>query len=114
MRNQVPFSAGSPSLASDEVIVRLARLEEQMRHIVNAVEKLANRDAELDASLRAMSDRFTAALAVQGETFRESVRQVCEKCVSRDDWTFWKNLLMGAFIALIAFGWNVLIGSLRR
>src|SRR5947209_1973887 len=79
MRNQIPFTSGPSPGASDEVIVRLARLEEQMRHIVHAVEKLANRDAELDASLRAMSDRFTAALADQGETFRESVRQVCDK-----------------------------------
>ena len=114
MRNPTPFSSGPLSAISDEVIVRLARLEEQVRHIVTAVEKLANRDAELDASLRAMSDRFTAALAEQAETFRESVRQVCDKFVTRDDWTFWKNLLTGAFIALIAFGWNVLVGSLRH
>ena len=48
MRNG-PSSSTAPLMAmADEVVERLARLEEQMRHVVNAVERLANRDAELD------------------------------------------------------------------
>ena len=43
---------------TDELVVRLARLEEQMRYVVTAVERLGNRDAELDASFRAMYERF--------------------------------------------------------
>jgi seryl-tRNA synthetase len=114
MRN--PAAPNSPQGvgATDEVVERLIRLEEQMRHIVFAVEKLASRDAELDASFRATSDRFTAALAAQAEVFRESLKEVTEKFVSRDDWAFWKTLLTTGILALIAFGWNTMISGLRR
>ena len=104
-----------PSLGlTDEVVERLARLEEQMRHVVIAVEKLANRDAELDASLRAMCDRFTSALASQSEMFRASLKEVTQNFVGRDDWAFWKSLLMAALFALMAFSWKTLTGDLHR
>src|SRR5271166_1601044 len=106
----LPPNAGPFIAVADEVVERLARLEEQMRHVAAAVEKLAARDAELDASFRAMSDRFTAALAGQAEAFRESLKEVTEKFVSRDDWAFWKALLSTALLALIAFGWNAILG----
>lgn len=95
---------------ADEVVERLARLEEQMRHVVNAVERLANRDTELDASLRAISDRFNDSLAAQAELFRASLRDVTERFVSREDWSFWKNLLTVALLALVAYGWTSLVG----
>lgn len=114
MRTSGAPPPGSILAVSDEIVDRLARLEEQMRHIANAVEKLANRDAELDASLRAMSDRFTLALAAQSESLRESVRQIGDKFVTREDWAFWKNVLTGGTLALIALGWNVLIGTIKR
>ena len=99
-----------PLLAmADEVVERLARLEEQMRHVVNAVERLADRDTELDASLRAMSEKFNEALAAQAETFRASLRDITERFVSREDWSFWKSLLTAALLALIAYGWSALI-----
>lgn len=101
----------TPLLAmADEVVERLARLEEQMRHVVNAVEKLAGRDAELDASLRAMSEKFNEALATQAEMFRVSLRDITERFVSREDWSFWKSLLTAALLALLAYGWSALIG----
>jgi predicted nuclease with TOPRIM domain len=105
-----------PFLASgvEEVVERLARLEEQMRHVATAVEKLANRDAELDASLRAISEHFNASLTSQREMFQASLKEVTESFVSREDWLFWKNLLMAAFIGLIVFGWNSLIGVVHR
>ena len=108
---QMPVMNTAPLAAmADEVVERLARLEEQMRHVVIAVEKLSNRDAELDASLRAMSDRFSVSLATQAETFREAIHDITEKFVSREDWAFWKSLLTGAILALIAYGWTALIG----
>lgn len=97
---------------ADEVVERLARLEEQMRHVVNAVERLANRDTELDASLRMISDRFNDSLAAQTELFRASLRDVTERFVSREDWSFWRNLLTAALFAFVAYGWSSLV-SLR-
>jgi hypothetical protein len=95
---------------NDELIDRLARLEEQMRYVVSAVERLGTRDAELDASFRAMSDRFTLAMASQAETFRESLQDVTGKFVSREDWAFWKSMLTAWMLALLAYGWNTLVG----
>jgi len=107
---RVPSIGHAPLAAmADEVVERLARLEEQMRHVVIAVEKLSNRDAELDASLRDMSDRFSASLATQAESFRGAIHEITEKFVSREDWAFWKSLLTGAVLALIAYGWTALI-----
>lgn len=107
---QTPAGKDTPLLAmADEVVERLARLEEQMRHVVNAVEKLAGRDAELDASLRSMSEKFNEALAAQAETFRISLRDITERFVSREDWSFWKSLLTAALLALLAYGWSDLI-----
>ncbi len=114
MRSTLSPNAAPLVAMADEVVERLARLEEQMRHVVSAVERLANRDAELDASLRAMSDQFTSALSGQAEMFRDSLKEVTENFVSRDDWAFWKSLLTAAFLALIAFGWNALVGGLHR
>jgi hypothetical protein len=98
---------------TDELVDRLARLEEQMRYVVSAVEKLGTRDAELDASFRAMSDRFSLALASQAETFRASLQDVTGKFVSREDWAFWKSLLTASMLALLAYGWNALLGQHR-
>ncbi|MGA9865693.1 MAG: hypothetical protein WBQ75_04555 [Acetobacteraceae bacterium] len=108
---QTAASSDTPLLAmADEVVERLARLEEQMRHVVNAVEKLANRDAELDASLRAMSEKFNDSLAAQAEMFRASLRDITERFVSREDWSFWKNLLTAALLGLLAYGWTAVLG----
>lgn len=114
MRNQDSATPSTIFAVSDEIVERLARLEEQMRHVVNAVEKLTNRDAELDMYLRTISDRFTAALATQAESLRESVRQIGDKFMTRDDWAFWKNILTGGLLALIALGWSVLIGAIHH
>jgi predicted nuclease with TOPRIM domain len=114
MRNGPPPNAAPLAAMADELVERLARLEEQMRHVVTAVERLANRDTELDASVRALSDRFTSALSGQAEVLRESLEEVTDKFVTRDDWVFWKNLLTTGFIALIAFGWNALISGFHR
>ena len=99
---------------ADELVERLARLEEQMRHVVTAVEKLSNRDSEIDEGLRQLSDRFTSSLAAQADSFNEALREVTETFVSREDWAFWKSLLVAAFLALIAYGWNTLVGTLHR
>ncbi len=104
-----PLTSNPPM--TDELVDRLARLEEQMRYVVAAVEKLGTRDAELDASFRAMSDRFTLALASQAETFRASLQDVTGKFVSREDWAFWKSLLTASMLALLAYGWNALLGA---
>ncbi len=105
-----PSVKDAPLLAmADEVVERLARLEEQMRYVVKAVEKLAGRDAELDGSLRAMSEKFNESLAAQAETFRASLQDVTERFVSREDWSFWKSLLTAALLALLAYGWSALV-----
>ena len=103
-----------PVSMAEELVERLARLEEQMRHVVTAVEKLTGRDSEIDESLRQLSDRLTASLTTQAEMFHDSLREVTETFVSREDWTFWKSLLVAAFLALIAYGWNTLVGGAHR
>ena len=109
------LSAASGLVAvTDEVVDRLARLEEQVRQLAASVDKLASRDAELDASLRAISDRFTAGLAAQSEMFRASLDETTKKFVSREDWAFWKSLLTAALLALIAYAWASLTGSPHR
>lgn len=99
---------------ADELVERLTRLEEQMRHVLMALEKLSSRDTEIDDGMRQLSDRFTASLSKQAEVFHESLREVTDTFVSREDWAFWKSLLVAAFLALIAYGWNSLVGSLHR
>jgi len=106
-----PLSATGVTI-TEELLVRLARLEEQMRHVVAAVDKLAERDAEQDSDMRTMSDKFTAALADQAETFRASLRDLTDRFVSREDWAFWKSLLTAGVLAMIAYAWHALIGSL--
>ena len=44
---RVPGHAQIASIA-EELVERLARLEEQMRQVVRVVEKLSNRDTELE------------------------------------------------------------------
>ncbi len=110
-----PISRRPPLVeVADRLVERLARLEEQMRHVVTAVEKLSNRDAEIDESLRKLSDRFSTSLAAQADSFRESLRKVTETYVSREDWAFWRSLLVAAFLALLAYCWNILIGAPHR
>ena len=99
---------------ADQLVERLARLEEQMRHVVTAVEKLSSRDAEIDESLRKLSDRFSTSLAEQADSFRESLRKVTETYVSREDWTFLRSLLVAVFLAFFAYCWNILIGPPHR
>lgn len=93
-----------------EIVERLARLEEQMHQVVAAVEKLTNRDSELEASLRDLSVRFGDALDRQAETFRTTLAELAEKFVSREDWVFWKSLLTAGLIGLTAYGWTALVG----
>lgn len=61
------------SAEASELIARLMRLEERMNDVFMAVEKLAIRDAEFDASLRSISEQFSLALAAQAEDFRQSL-----------------------------------------
>lgn len=111
MRSGHRAAQAAPLVAvADELVERLARLEEQMRQVLTAVEKLSTRDAELDAGLRSMADRFSAALDVQAETFRASLRDVTERFVSREDWALWKSLLTAALLALVAYGWAAMVG----
>ena len=105
-----PLQVPPSQAVIDELVVRLARLEEQMRYVVTAVERLGNRDAELDASFRAMYERFSQALSSQGEAFRVSLQDVTGKFVSREDWAFWKSLLTASLLALLAYGWSALLG----
>jgi hypothetical protein len=111
---QAGFATSGLVAVADEVVDRLARLEEQMRQVAAAVEKLAARDAELDASFRAMSDRLSGAMSAQAEMFRASLEETTAKFVSREDWAFWKSLLTAALLAFIAFGWSSLIGAAHR
>lgn len=111
MRQGVQSNRATTLVAvADELVERLARLEEQMRQVLAAVERLSSRDAELEASLRLLADRFSAALGIQAETFRDSLRDVTEKFVSREDWAFWKSLLTAALLALVAYGWASIVG----
>lgn len=95
---------------ADELLERLARLEEQMRHVITAVERLSSRDSELEDSLRNLSERFSQALDAQAETFRSALNELTAKFVSREDWTFWKSLLVAALLSLTAYGWTSLMG----
>lgn len=113
MRSLASTTAGLAAM-TDEVVDRLARLEEQMRQVVTAVERLASRDAELDASFRAMSERFSSSMSAQAELFRTSLEETSKRFVSRDDWAFWKSLLTAALLALLAYGWSSLTGGVHR
>jgi hypothetical protein len=95
---------------ADEVAERLARLEEQMRYVVTALEHLSGRDSELEARLRELSDRFNQALTAHADSFRASLGEITDRFVSRDDWAFWKNLLTAALLGLLAYGWSTLSG----
>ena len=67
------MASASVSAATNDLVARLARLEERMNDVFVAVEKLAIRDAEFDASLRSISEHFSLALAAQAEEFRKSL-----------------------------------------
>ncbi len=112
MRSNV--SQNALAVVTDEVVDRLARLEEQVRQLAASVDKLANRDAELDASFRMLSDRVTSGLAAQSEMFRTSLEDTSKKFVSREDWAFWKSLLTAALLAMIAYGWASLTSALHH
>lgn len=112
MRSSIPKTVGLA--VTDEVVDRLARLEEQVRQLAASVDKLANRDAELDASFRVLSDRFTSGLAAQSELFRSSLEETSKKFVSREDWALWKSLLTAALLAMIAYGWTSLTSAIHR
>lgn len=112
MRNPTERESRLASIA-DEVVERLTRLEEQMRYVVKAVERLSGHDRELEDSLKNLSERFNEALTAQAETFRASLAEIAERFVSREDWTFWKNLLTAALVALVAYGWAALVGIHR-
>ncbi len=99
---------------ADEVVDRLARLEEQVRQLAVSVDKLTIRDSELDVSFRTMSDRLTAALSGQADMFHNALEETTKRFVSREDWVFWKNLLTAALLALVAYGWSNLTGFVRR
>ncbi len=106
-------SMGFAAMAN-EVVDRLARLEEQVHQLAVSVDKLASRDAELDASFRGVSERFTAALNGQSEMFHHSLEETTKRFVTREDWTFWKNLLTAALFAMMAYGWSNLTGTMHR
>jgi hypothetical protein len=114
MRQLSHIAQDAPFVAvADELVERLARLEEQMRQVLSAVERLSTRDAELETRLSAMADRFAAALDAQAVAFRSSLRDATNTFVSREDWGFWKNLLTAALLALIAYGWTTLVSKGR-
>ena len=98
---------------ADEPLERLARLEEQMMHVLAAVEKLSSRDSELEVSLRSLSERFSQAMDAQAETFRSALNDLTVRFVSREDWMFWKSLLVAALLSLTAYGWSSLIAGQR-
>ena len=98
---------------ADELLERLARLEEQMMHVLAAVEKLSGRDSELEVSLRSLSERFSEAMDAQAEAFRSALNERTVRFVSREDWMFWKSLLVAALLSLTAYGWSSLIAGQR-
>jgi predicted nuclease with TOPRIM domain len=111
VRDPRPIKAERLTSLADELLERLARLEEQMTHVLTAVEKLSNRDSELEVSLRNLSERFSQALDAQAETFRSALNDLTLRFVSREDWMFWKSLLVAALLSLTAYGWSSLMAG---
>lgn len=107
---RVPGHAQIASIA-EELVERLARLEEQMRQVVRVVEKLSNRDTELETSLRQLSERFSQALDSQADTFRIALSELATQFVRREDWIFWKNLLTAGLLSIAAYGWGSLLAG---
>ena len=107
---RVPGHAQIASIA-EELVERLARLEEQMRQVVRVVEKLSNRDTELETSLRQLSERFSQALDNQADTFRIALSELATQFVRREDWIFWKNLLTAGLLSIAAYGWGSLLAG---
>ncbi len=94
--------------ATDEIIQRLTRLEEQVRQLAASVERLAARDAESDGNVHRLSERIADAIAEQNATFQESLKDVTDTFVSREEWFFWRNLMTAALLASLAYAWNLL------
>ena len=107
---RVPGHVQIASIA-EELVERLARLEEQMRQVVRVVEKLSNRDTELETSLRQLSERFSEALDSQADTFRIAIKELATQFVRREDWIFWKNLLTAGLLSIAAYGWGSLLAA---
>lgn len=107
---RVPGHVQIASIA-EELVERLARLEEQMRQVVRVVEKLSNRDTELETSLRQLSERFSQALDSQADTFRVALNELTTQFVRREDWIFWKNLLTAGLLSIAAYGWGSLLSG---
>ena len=107
---QIPSPVQLASIA-EELVERLARLEEQMRQVVRVVEKLSSRDTELETSLRQVSERFSQALENQALTFREAMNELAEQFVRREDWLFWKNLMTAGLLSIAAYGWGSLFAA---
>lgn len=113
MRDSRPTKQDRLTSLAGELLDRLARLEEQMMHVLAAVEKFSSRDSELEVSLRSLSERFSQALDAQAESFRSALNDFTVRFVSREDWMFWKSLLVAALLSLTAYGWSSLMAGRR-
>ncbi len=107
---RIPSPVQIASIA-EELVERLARLEEQMRQVVRVVEKLSSRDTELETSVRQLAERFSQALENQAHTFREAMNDLAAQFVRREDWIFWKNLLTAGLLSIAAYGWGSLFAG---
>jgi hypothetical protein len=96
--------------ATSELLARLGRLEERINDIFLAVEKLAVRDAEFDASLRSISEHFSLALAAQAEDFRKSLMELTANPAAQGVHKSSRMAVISRLQSLMACGRSMLFG----
>ncbi|HTW27884.1 MAG TPA: hypothetical protein VME92_12210 [Acetobacteraceae bacterium] len=94
----------------DDLLERLARVEEQLHSVAAAVERLATRDTDLDQGMRALAERVQSGLLAQAQEFREMIERLSGKYASREDLAMIKGLLVAAFGSLSAFAFHRITG----
>jgi hypothetical protein len=101
----------SGAAIAEDVLERLARLEEQLRSLAAAVERLGDRDTHLDQGMRILVDRVQSMVTGQAEDFRESLERLSGKFASREDMAMVKALVLAAIGTLSAFAFRRITGG---
>lgn len=100
-----------PPRIAEDVLERLARLEEQIRVLAVAVERLGGRDADLDQGMRTLADRVQSMMAEQAQDFRDGLERLSGRFASREDMTMVKGLVLAAIGTLSAFAFHRITGG---
>lgn len=101
-----------PRIGNEDLSERLARVEEQLRSVAQALEQLTGRDTDLDQGIRALADRLQAALSEQAHEFREAIDKISSRFATREDMSMVKGLIIAAVGALSAYAFHRVTGGM--